>query len=252
MRSKVRTRQGGADQATAALCQSSSTAASAAFRLAAARSRRSAICGFDVGEGQLGGDEARLEAGQRHPVRQPRLGVVPALARRALAVAAPARLQDDHLGAAELALAGRRVDREAGRDQVVDPGLHRARRAEVVERQAEQDRVGGVDLADQLGRERPGGGLRLVVLVDGDEAGLGARRAQVRDRVDGEIAVGHGAARMGGVPTSRGARGQRPADRTVPLDARVDVKKMGHARSFANRLPITNGLRSMPCASGAL
>ena len=42
-------------------------------------------------ERQLGGDEPRLQAGQRQPVREPWLGVVPALARGARAVAAAAR-----------------------------------------------------------------------------------------------------------------------------------------------------------------
>jgi hypothetical protein len=37
---------------------------------------------------------------------------------------------------------------------VIDPGLDRAGRTEVVQREAEQDRVGLFDLVDQVGAER--------------------------------------------------------------------------------------------------
>jgi hypothetical protein len=65
----------------------------------------------DVGKGQFGGDEARLEAGQGKPVRKPGLRVVPSLARRPLRVAATAGGEDDQLAAAEDEVLGALSDR---------------------------------------------------------------------------------------------------------------------------------------------
>ena len=83
---------------------SSSTARSAAARLSAASGFSAAIAGVDVGQRQLGGDEARHQPGEVQAVREPLLGVVPALARRAGRVAAAARGEHDQVAAAEQAL----------------------------------------------------------------------------------------------------------------------------------------------------
>jgi hypothetical protein len=77
------------------------------------------------------------------------LSVVPPLARGARTESVSAATQHDELGAAEETRAVFGVDRQAWRDDVIHPGLDRARRAEVVQRQAEQHRVGVLDLLDQ-------------------------------------------------------------------------------------------------------
>src|SRR5258705_7833302 len=54
-----------------------------------------------LGECELCGDEARLQARCRQDVRKPRLGVVPAFAWRALAVAAASAGEHDEVASAE-------------------------------------------------------------------------------------------------------------------------------------------------------
>jgi hypothetical protein len=92
-------------------------------------------------ERQLGHDETGLEPGEGETVRQPELRVVPAVARGARRVSAAASGEHDELASAEQSLATLEVDGEAGGHDMVDPCLDRARRAEVVQRQAEQNRV---------------------------------------------------------------------------------------------------------------
>ena len=80
--------------------------------------------------------------------------MIPAFARRARTVTAAAAGQRNEVGVAEQAGVGLGVDGQARGDDVVDPGLDRAGRTEVIQREAEQDRVGLLDLVDQFGAER--------------------------------------------------------------------------------------------------
>ncbi len=72
---------------------------------------------------------------------------------------------------------------------MVDPGLDRARRAEVVQRQAEQHRVGALDLVDQRDAAR----RPLLERVVGERIGV-------------EVAVGDRAAGVQRAPAVGGAR----------------------------------------------
>jgi hypothetical protein len=130
--------------------------------------------------------------------------------------------------AAKQSAAGFRVDRQARRDDVVDPRLDGARRAEVVERQAQQHSVGVLDLVDQLAAERERRFLRGRALVGRHQPGRPGRGVEVRNRVDGEVAVSDRAAWMCRVPALGRARGQTPADGLIALYGRVDVKQICH------------------------
>src|SRR4029453_11971412 len=119
----------------------------------------------DLGVREVGGDEAWLKSRQADAVRNPERSVVPPVAGSARAVAAAARRDDDKLAAAEQALLGLEVDGKAVGDNVVDPCLDRARSAEVVKRQAEEDRVGLLDFGDEPLRESPRPALGCSGLV---------------------------------------------------------------------------------------
>jgi hypothetical protein len=182
-----------------------------------------------VGEGELGGDEVWLEADLAESTGEPRLGVIPALAGRARTVSAPARGQHEDLPPAQQAGHGRRVDREAGGHEMIDPRLDGARRPEVVQREPEQDGVGRTDLIDQLVRDRPRLGLGGGVIRGRHHPSEARFRVQVGEGLGAEVAVGHGAIRMRFQPGACGACGQGAADRCLGLDARIDVQEMvGH------------------------
>jgi hypothetical protein len=82
--------------------------------------------------------------------------VVPALARGAGAVAAAAGFQDDEFLAGDQGALGIDVHRDTQGHDVVDPGLHGAGGSEVVEAQAQENGVGGLDLVDQFGGQGEG------------------------------------------------------------------------------------------------
>jgi len=123
------------------------------------------------------------------------------------------------------------VDREAAGHHVVDPSLDRARRAEVVERQAEQDRVCLLELVDELLRKLPRNSLCRRVLFGRDVPCKPAPRVEVRDRAGAEVTVGDRAAGIRRTPHPGGASAQRTSDRPFDSDARVDVKQMRHVTS---------------------
>jgi hypothetical protein len=68
--------------------------------------------------------------------------MIPTLPRRAGTVSATARGENDEFGVAQQSGVGLRVNRHSRSDEVVDPGLDCAWRAVVVERKAQQNRVG--------------------------------------------------------------------------------------------------------------
>jgi predicted dithiol-disulfide oxidoreductase (DUF899 family) len=118
----------------------------------------------------------------------------------------------------------RRVDGESGCDEMIDPRLDAAGRAEVVERQSEQDRVGRQDLLDDLLGQLPRDGLGRSLLLGRHHSRPPGLAVQVRQRVRPEVTVGDRAARMRRPPGGGCARGQGAADRPLPLEARVDVQ----------------------------
>src|SRR5882757_818042 len=170
-----------------------------------------------VGHGELGGDEPRLQAGQRDGVRQPGLGVIPTFARGAGRVSASAAGEHDEVGAAKESAAGFGVHRQAWRDDVVHPGLDGARRAEVVQRHAEQHGVGVLDLVDQRDAERERRVLRGRARLGGHQSGRSGLGVEVRNRVHGKVAIGDRAAGVGGAPALCGASGQPAADGPISL-----------------------------------
>jgi hypothetical protein len=111
------------------------------------------------------------------------------------------------------------VDGQPGGDEVVDPGLDAAGCAEVVQREAQHDRVRFLDLADQLFGQRPGGGLGRGVLVAGQYPGQPAGRVKVREGIAAEVPVGDGSCGVRGAPGGRCAGGELAADRGVSPDA---------------------------------
>src|SRR5947207_10344016 len=111
---------------------------------------------------------------------------------------------------------------------MVDPCLDRARRAEVVERQAGQDRVCVLELVDELLRKLPRNSLCRRVLFGWDVPCKPALRVEVRNRAGAEVTVGDRAAGMRGTPNPGGASAQRTSDRPFDSDARIDVKQMSH------------------------
>src|SRR5262245_16323475 len=137
----------------------------------------------DLGERELGRDETRLKTRQGNAVGKPELGVVPAITGSAWRITAAACCDHDQVAAAEQALLGLVIQGEAVGHDVVDPCLDRARSAEVVERQAEQDRVSLLDLGYQLLREPPRFGLRWGVLFRGDLPREAASGVEVWDRI---------------------------------------------------------------------
>ena len=154
--------------------------------------------------------------------------MVPAVAWCAGSVSATARGQYEELGVTKQACARLGVERQPWRDEVVHPRLHGAGRTVVVQRKSEQEHVGALDLVDQLDAARERRGLRRRVVGGRDHPGQAARGVEVRDRVCGEVAIGHRSAGVGGVPPLRGARGQSATDRAVALNGRVDVQQVRH------------------------
>src|SRR5262249_26115579 len=150
--------------------------------------------------------------------------------------------------AAEQALATFEVDREASRDDVIDPCLDRARRAEVVERQAEQDRVCLLDLIDEPNRELPGCGLGSCGLFERDVPWKAAASVEVRDGAGAEVPVGDRAAEMRSMPSLGGARAQGARHRGLDTDARVDVEQMGHGYVTVSASLRRSGSTSLPSA----
>jgi hypothetical protein len=73
--------------------------------------------------------------------------------------------------------------------------------------------------------------LRGRALVWLHEPGRPCRGVEVRNRVDGEIAIGDRPAGMRRAPPLGGAGGQTPADRQIALHGRVDVKQVCHLSS---------------------
>jgi len=122
--------------------------------------------------------------------RSQRLPVVPALAWRAWPVAAAAGGGECQGPAAKEAAAAR-FHRQALHDDAVEPGLESGWRAEVVQRNADDELI----RAEELVRERLGQlarfALRRGAVVVCDEVRAERRQIEVRDRVGGEIAVDH-------------------------------------------------------------
>jgi MFS family permease len=121
---------------------------------------------------------------------------------------------------------------------VIDPGLDRARRAEVVDGEPEQDRVRALDLIDELLGQRPRGGLSGRVLCGRDTPGEDGIGIEMRQWIGAEIAVGDGPARVRGEPDAGGARGQPAADGPVALDA--------HLQQTLGFSPLKTGLAFLP------
>src|SRR3984885_14289102 len=123
-----------------------------------------------AGQGELGADEdgvADSELLKR--VAEPRLAVIPSLARRARSVAAAGGGGEHERapseGAALLA------ERDARDDDPVKPRLDGTRDSEVVETHPDHDRIGGEDLADDHVRELARRALCGGALVGGHEVG---------------------------------------------------------------------------------
>jgi hypothetical protein len=153
--------------------------------------------------------------------------VVPPVARGPGGVAAAARRDHDQVAPDEQTLLSLDVDREAVGDDVVDPSLYRAWGAEIVERQAQENRVGLLDLGNEPLREIPGSGLGGGVLVAGDVPRQPPSRIEVGDWFGAQVAIGDRPLGMGRAPPVRGAGRQCAADGVVKVDARVDVQQMG-------------------------
>jgi hypothetical protein len=141
-------------------------------------------------------------------------------------VPAAAAGKHDEVGVAEQAGMGLGVDGQPQGDDVVDPGLDRTGRTKVVQRKAEQDRVGLFDLVDQFGAERERHILRRRALLGGHHSRQSGRGIQVRYWVGPEIAVSHRCAGMGAPPPIGGAVGQPTTHRVVASDRGIDVKQV--------------------------
>jgi hypothetical protein len=72
---------------------------------------------------------------------------------------------------------------------VVEPYLQGRCRAENVQRRADHDRIGGLELIDQLIGERPGSGLYRIRRLASAQGGGGIKH-QVRNRLPTEISPG--------------------------------------------------------------
>ncbi len=116
------------------------------------------------------------------------------------------------------------VDGQPQGDDVVDPGLDRAGRTEVVQRQTEQHRVGLLDLVDQFDAERKRRVLCRGALLRGHHSRQSRRGIQVRDRAGAEIAVGHSSAGMGAPPPIGAPGGQSTTHRDLPSDRGIDMQ----------------------------
>jgi hypothetical protein len=58
----------------------------------------------------------------------------------------------------------------------------------------------------------------------------------MRERVRGQVPVGHRAAGVRCTPSLRCAAGEPPADGLVALDRRIDVEQVCHSQSFVDSL----------------
>jgi hypothetical protein len=198
-------------------------ARSASARLSSASGIRSAITGFVCARVS----SAVMKRGTR-PMRKPRFGVVPTVAGCTLGVAAAATGKDDQIAAAEQRSVSLGIEREAASDEVVYPRLDAAGCAEVVQRKSEQDRVGLLDLVDQLFGQCPRGGLSRCAQFRFYSAGHTRGGIEVRDGVAAQVSVGDGAVGMSSPPGVPCVGGELAADRTVALDAGVDMQQMRH------------------------
>jgi hypothetical protein len=120
------------------------------------------------------------------------------------------------------------VDGESGRHDAIDPGLQRARRAEVVEGHADHDLVRGQHLADKrLGQRSSFALLSRPVLV-GHEVRGERVQIEMRNGISGQIAVDHEPVGLGPLPVPREMVRQRATARPCGPHRAIDMKQRWH------------------------